>query len=268
MTARLRQNSDEGPLFLCAVAWNHQNKVPDQNTHAEFWRCFLRRIKGNPVIGSLPIERRMIRKTRADLQGLKDGADHTIAQIALGHSSGGTTMQSYFTTPWFRRELQNHIRRFQKLFEAALSTDIPDVARHLGISEEELANRRELANETGLGFLCLRPHDGIQPGTTKGQRCDKLDRCHLGCEVRRFVPTDRAMMALHLTNKSLHQASAEWIVKNQDRWKQVWMPLLAETEAFIERLRESAFRTRMKAAAAEEVERLLSTGDLALIKPW
>lgn len=209
----------------------------------------------------------MVRKTKLDIIAMEAGADHAPAQLLASHSSGATTMQRYLRTPWFQRELDNHIRRFQGLFEAAVSRDIADVSAHLGIAEDALAERRQVAMETGLGFACLQPFNGVQPGVPSGQRCDALDRCHLGCPARRFVPTEQGLMSLVLTNHSLKEAEATWIVQNPGRWVEVWMPLLAETEAYLGRLQDSSFRTKL-AAASDKVDTDLAEGILSLVDLW
>lgn len=267
MTSRLRPARDQGPLFLCAVHGRPLPLVPGTVTQLQWWANTLERHAEDPEIGGLPISRPMIRKTKLDIAAMEAGGDHAPAQLLASHSSAATGMQRYLRTPWFQRELDNHIRRFQNLFEAAVSRDTDDVARHLGISPETLAERRSVAMETGLGFACLQPLDGVQPDVRAGQRCDHIDRCHLGCPARRFVPTEQGLTSLVLTNRSLREVENEWIVQNPARWAEVWMPLLGETEAYLDRLRDSVHRVRLAAAIAQ-VDSGLAEGSLTLIAPW
>jgi hypothetical protein len=169
--------------------------------------------------------------------------------------------------PWFQSALMKNIRRFQGLLEAAFLADLPEIATALGMSEEQLLKSTNLAHETGLGFVCLRPFDGVQPGTEAGQRCSYLDRCHLGCPVRRFVPNETSVLALLLTNRSLRAAEQTWIAENPQRWERTWIVLLAETEAYITRLRESSFRLVLR-QAEEALEASLASGALELVEVW
>jgi len=271
MTTILRASPGSGPLFLCTV--NKESglpavvTVPDIGTQCLWWKRFLKYHAADPIIGGLPITRQMIRKTRLDIEAIGSAGDHCPSQLLANHTRSGTTMQRYLRTPWFRRELAEHIRRFQHLFEAAVASGIRDVACHLGIAEQDLVERKSVAMETGLGFVCLQPTHGIQPGTTIGERCDRLERCHQGCPARRFVPTEQGLISLVLTNLSLKAAMDVWIVRNPDRWQAVWMTLLAETEAYLERLFTSTHRLRL-AATVDFVESALKNGELALIEPW
>lgn len=268
MTELIRPVRKEGPLLLCARPGFHAvGVVPDLTGQHRLWSDFLARVVDDPDIGGLPITRPMIRKTVLDLEAARSDGDYSPVQMLADHSSGGTTMRRYLRTPWFRRELMNHMRRFHGLLEATLSKDIADVAHHLGIDEAELLQRKELANETGLGSVCLRPLDGIQPGTVPGRPCHRVDLCHLGCPARRMVPTERALTALVLTNRSLKASETEWIIRNPERWAKVWMPLLAETEAYLERLADSSHRVRLKDAVAH-VEVMLASGEVELTQIW
>ena len=267
MTRRLRSSDDDGPLFLCAVPGRPAPMVPAHGSQVEWWNDALADHADDPVIGGLPIVRRMIRKTKLDVAAMAAGADHSPAQLLASHARAGTTMQRYLRSSWFRRELDTHIRRFQGLFEAVTTKDITDVAARLGISEETLAERRGVSMETGLGFACIDPFGGLQPGTQVGQRCERIDRCHLGCAARRFIPTEQGLVSLVLANRSLRRAEDEWIAQNPGRWTEVWMPLLGETEAYLDRLRDSTHRTRL-AAAISRVDAGLAEGSLSLIEPW
>ena len=264
MTGRLRSGRDDGPLFLCSYYKSDIPAVPDVQIQSKWWKAVLADHEDDPVIGGLPIVRPMIRKTLLDIAAMENSGDHTPGQLLANHASGATTMQRYLRSPWFRREMANHIRRFTGLFEATLASGIADVTARLGISAEEFATRRSVAMETGLGFACLSATTGTEDGE---RRCADLDRCHLGCASRRFVPTEQGLVSLVLTNRSLKAAEAEWIIQSPDRWREVWMPLLAETEAYIARLRDSTYRQRLGAAEAT-VESSLREGDLSLIVPW
>ncbi|NOG71965.1 hypothetical protein [Roseicella sp. DB1501] len=265
MTSVLRSSGGAGRLLICALP----NKSGQPTGDARLWQEFLDRpaAKGSPEISGLPITRRMIRKTCIDIEAARHDGDHGPAQLRASHARGSTTMSHYLRTPWFQRALTQNIRRFQQILEAAFLADLPEVAKSLGISEEELLASKDLANETGLGFVCLRPFAGIQPGTNPGVRCHRVDRCHLGCPARRFVPNASSVLALLLANRSLRAVEAAWIAANPERWEAVWMPFMAETEAYIERLKESSFRSLLH-RAEDALQAALGSGTLALIELW
>lgn len=229
------------------------------------WTAFLRRHANDPVIGGLPLQRRMIRPTVLQIRATRNNFDHALAQIAGNHASAGQTYR-YLSRPWFKAQLDKQIRAFQDLFEASLGRGIDDLSSKLGIAPAELERRTELADETGLGFVCLDPMAGIQPNTTAGQRCHRLERC-AGCSLRRFVPTERALEALVLFNAALKEQETAFSAANPARWATVWMPYLALTEVFIDKLRSSHRRQRLTAAERRVAERR-AAGDLWPITLW
>jgi hypothetical protein len=158
------------------------------------------------------------------------------------------------------------MRDFSRIFEAALVHGIKDVAAKLGVTADELASLREIALETGLGFICLDPFAGVRPGTTPGERCDRLQECP-DCPLRRFVATHRALMALYLTHRALSEKRDSFESRNPRRWARVWLPWLALTTAVIAKLTSGPLRLKYKRAVAE-AETSLEQGTLTLPSIW
>lgn len=229
------------------------------------WNAFLRRHANDSVIGGLPLQRRMIRPTVLQIRAVRNNFDHAIAQIEANHASAGTTFR-YLSRPWFKAQLDKQIRAFQNLFEANLGRGIDEFASKLGVAPAELERRTALADETGLGFVCLEPTAGVQPNTTPGLRCQRLEQC-TECSLRRFVPTDQALEALVLFNFALKDQEAAFCAANPKRWAEVWMPYLALTEAVIIKLRNSHRKPRLIAAERRVNERR-TAGELRPITLW
>jgi hypothetical protein len=229
------------------------------------FRAIVRRHINNPIIGRLPITRPVIRNSVLTIQAERNGLDALAAQIKGDQKSGATTM-GYINSAHLRRQLAAQIRRYLEIFEAALVSDMEDAAHRLGLPIEELIVRKELASETGLGFLCLTPTDGLRPGTKAGEICTKLEDC-AKCGSRRFVPTQRSLEALYIMDVALNEQQEEFEARNPARWEAAWLPWLAMTTALIIVLKSGPYRRRYL-DAAKEARAKLDAGAVAMPRLW
>ncbi|MFL7905850.1 hypothetical protein ACJ41P_32320 [Azospirillum argentinense] len=231
------------------------------------WKRLLASNIDNPVIGGLSIRRTSIRPSVAQIIDSRADFDTLSAKVWLNHSRSKVTW-TYLNVPWMRRELDRQIRHFQQLLESTLASGLRDIARELEISQEELAHRKRLAKETGLGTLCLDAYSGIQPGTQQGQLCDRLDRCASGCRLMRFVPTDSSLQALVAFNKALRCSENVWVQSRPERWVEAWLPWLALTEAALRTLQKSPVYRKKLNVAIRATEDALRSGKIYLFEPY
>jgi len=121
----------------------------------------------------------------------------------LGQHKGLSMAARYtFELPELMRR-ESAVREFLSWFETLLTIDIQDFALRIGIdpvkwgeSLDEVkalrtAELNEAVNNQFGGVHCIDPKAGVQPGTEKGEVCDRVENC-LTCPHRRslFVLSD------------------------------------------------------------------------------
>ncbi len=155
------------------------------------------------------------------------GRTRDVAAIAR-HSSIAVTEASY-TNRWPVRLLrEDKARAFHKDLQNALIHGIEGAAKRLGIKEVDASD----VVATGLGTLCVSPRAGIQPGTTPGEECDRLDGCP-NCIAHAVVAEPELIADLLLWSESLEEASKEWEAERPERWER-WVIWWAFCDATIE----------------------------------
>lgn len=220
------------------------------------WASLQKTIQLHAKLRGLSISRRCIRTTALQIRLSESELDVSAATIVANHSNQSTTVRHYFNHGWFHSEMDQLIRAFQNQFEAILLSTAPTP---LQVSPAELASRRRDAIESGLGLLCLAPRQQ-QP------RCLALERCAT-CEMMRFSPSETALRALVLTERSLSAAQETFASQNPERWARYWLPTLALVRAIAARLAEGHHRTKLRAATAD-VDHNLAAGKLLAVQPW
>jgi hypothetical protein len=222
-------------------------RVPAEPTRLNYWDSFRASIKDDPILGGLPIAPNMIRKTRLDIQAMRQEGNHVVAQ-ALAQNGSATLLQRYLRSPWLQHIWNEHIRVFQTSLEAVMASGVEGIARRFGLSPEEFEERVRFALEAGLGFL------GAATSPSPPQSTPAI----------RFVPTPEALVALHVTRRSIRDgAEAGFPAKNTERWEKAWMPLLARTEAVFASVATSPAAPLARAMVAR-AEREIAQGRLKL----
>jgi len=230
-----------------------------------WWNEFLDEHADDPVIGGLPIQRRMIRTTGLQLQSVHHGGDSEVVAMIANHSRASVTERYYTNRNYLRRLLDNKMREFLKLFEARLAGDRDERAAQLSLPLSEFKELRQTAVATGLGFDCDNPLSGYQPGT-KDKICTRLDACS-SCPLLRFVPSRESIRNLILFMRSLESSEEEFVSRNVSRWIRVWMPAMALCMAIIQLLKDGA-KKRMVIDAENDVASGIASGKLILFRPW
>lgn len=227
---------------------------------AQWWPDFIRRQSSDPLLGGLPITRRMIRTTVLQIHSARAGYSHTVAQNLAGHISGATTM-AYIDTPWFRGQLAAQIRNFQDLLEAALLEGVQG-AETLGIGKDELQRRVEVGLEAGLDFVCVRERTPKVRRPAANPTCDPLNPCD-DCPVRRFVPSAENFLTLYVSHKALVLAETAFSLSNPARWEKIWLPWRVITETYVQKVRASPHK-RQYDTIAVTAEQMISERTLSL----
>lgn len=238
-------------------------------THPAFcvwWRDFVAEHADDEFIGGLPIQRRMIRATRAQIVADDNGGDAYTVSRMLGHSRVSTTTRFYLNKRHVLAGFATKVREFVNLLEASISRDAPNRGSQLGIAGDVWQKRCARAVETGLGFQCEDPQAGVQPGVPKGTTCDRVEACP-HCPMLRFHPTAASLVDLDLTKRSLEARREQYLNANPSRWLQVWEPLLALVTA-AEEILEAGPKRRFLVQASATVQSSLSNGSAHLFEPW
>lgn len=234
--------------------------------NAGWWASISSDLQKMPELEGVRVTRQNIRTTVLQIRLADAGLDVAAVARLASHGSQATTVRHYLNRGWFKSEMDELIRRFQSLFEASLMENISDPAGRLGLTEEQLAERRAGAVETGLGFLCSDAYTGYAPGSTTGSACDQLHAC-ANCKMLRFSPTSTSLQALIVTELSLTRAEADFVVRNPERWALYWLPTLALARATISRLREGPWAGHIT-RAEKAVTAQLASAEMHLVQPW
>lgn len=223
-------------------------------TSAFWFRAFLDDHADDPIIGGLPIQRRMIRKTVLQVRNADSDFDFDVAKLAANHASSATTV-GYLSSSVLNMHYSALVRRFQDLMEAMFIDPASGIPQALGQTAAAAAALRSTAVDMGFGFLCSDPHAGIRAGVRSGERCNRTDECP-SCPLLTFGVTDESLEALWITHRALASARAGFELRNPARWKAAWMPWLALATAVIDKLEAGPHRARWSRASALALTKL------------
>ncbi|WP_248114045.1 hypothetical protein [Ralstonia pseudosolanacearum] len=177
------------------------------------------------------------------------------AQAIADHSQSSTTLRHYTGRAPLTLKYNLLLREFTERYQAVMIVTIKGAAEKLGLTEEEFKRILSDAHRTGLGVACLDPYAGIQPGTSPGSRCTRLEECH-GCKGRYVVATVDNVVDLILFNKHLQASEAEQIARNPDRWERRWLPWLVFSDIALAKLSQGetakTFADAQELAAAKK----------------
>lgn len=265
---RARDKKNREAEYLWILRHGHSTDHVRRYQHASWkhwWNEFLEEYAADPVIGGLPIQRRMVRTTLIQLRQVYYGGDTEVVAMLSGQSSAKITERHYTNRAYLRKLLHAKIREFIKLFEVSIGTHNEERASQLSLSLDEYRDQRETAVATGLGFDCSNPQSGYQPGTA-GKTCTRLEACS-SCPLLRFVPSQESINSLVLFLRSLEAAQEEFFARNASRWVRVWMPAQALCLAITQLLAAGAKKI-MLSRAEQTVAAGLNSGSLKMLRLW
>lgn len=218
-------------LFLCFDKYG-------EVTSFEAWRLFepLRQfIEENPELHPFRFAASSIRVSVLLSEHFHHPNGLEAAQVRGDHASAITTNRSYTGSLPVHLVYDQMMREFMDRFQAMVVVTIDGSAAKLGISKEAFEWLVSDAARTGLGFACLNPKAGIQPGTTPGKQCTEFQNC-AECSVRWVVATADNIADMILTNEHLRRQQAELSEESMDIWEKQWLPTLAFTEVALKRM--------------------------------
>lgn len=250
--------------FLWILRWRGGVQRATRSQWCDSWQTMRQILNEDPKLVDLPITRNMFRPTYLQMKHHAAGGDVELVRALAGHRSSNTTSRHYLNRAYMKRAYDDKIREFQRLFEAVFDSS-GTRARLFEISEEELKRRYKKAVDTGLGYVCLDPWAGAQPGQS-GWLCSRLDACSR-CPMLSFRVSAQALDALVLFRRSLERAFEAFVSMNAERWQLVWMPALALCVATMDRVKQSASRV-MLARSENAVDEGLAAGRLKYFQPW
>lgn len=270
MTAPFRSRPDADSEHLWVLpygkSWSGPLKRYDHSSFYSWWNSVIKEHQADPDIGGLRIQRRNIRSTIIQIEASSADLNVTAAALVGNHSKLSTTVGYYLNRGWFKSELDKKIRHFQQLWESTFISEIDGASASIDLPLHVLEARKAEAVQTGLGFSCVNPFSGEQPGTSSSAACTELQAC-AGCRLVRFVPSESGFRSLVITDYSLASAEPAFVAANPERWAEVWLPMRALIGATSQRLRESHRRK-----AFEDVEKAvlqqISRNEILLFQPW
>ncbi len=216
---------------------------------ARWWKGFLHSIKDDEVVGGLPINRVMIRRTILQLQAARHNFNHVVSRVHGSHQSSQTTIR-YLSGKYFRALLEEKIRDFQRTLETTLSANIDGWGEALGLTAPMVEARLQESMDTGIGYLCVTPFNSPLPEVSEDTLCTKVERC-VDCTSRRFVATVDSIRRLIKFNLSIKRDAERMIAEMPTRWEAVWLPNLAMTEAVLLRLTNSRWKFDVERIGSE-----------------
>lgn len=172
------------------------------------------------------------------------------AQTVADHASPHTTYTSYANRTAERLANAERIRQFQTYFQTLIVASIDGAADKLRLTRDQFDRLFDEASNTGLGVACLDPRAGVQPGTSKGSPCDRLDACS-GCEMRWIVATPPNVADLILFNEYLESVQEEEERERPEPWEKRWLPWLVFSRIALAKLRSGSTARVFVAGTAE-----------------
>ncbi|WP_351019534.1 hypothetical protein [Shewanella sp. AC91-MNA-CIBAN-0169] len=148
-----------------------------------------------------------------------------------------------------RRE--QNIREFFDWMETLVTINIDCFAEKIGIDTDEYEKRKHtLLNQQFGGIHCQDPYAGFQPETTKGQVCDKIEKC-AGCGNRRLfflTSIENICNLIHWHDSLLLVQSKMNTEEFEDKWG-LWFVFTSRT---LDRLYTSTKYKPIHSAALEK----------------
>lgn len=263
-TLTYSMRAETGPTATRLWLWREPGKIRVGTTNVasdDRWKAFLRRVADNPLIGGLPITRQILRTAVANSRLNEGDFDFRIIKALMGHSADATTFE-YMSEGGVRAFLNNLILQFLNAWEAISTLGIDDVARHLGISEDELQRRRRLGLDNGLLFAATS-------GAAQSNNSSKADEKPelLVPTAKIFSVTTESLIALELARRALQAQMEKLISTNPTRFLRKWVPWLAIVEGYCQKLESTGHRVKFR-KARERVDRDLASGHLHLPLLW
>ncbi|TBE30830.1 hypothetical protein ELH05_24810 [Rhizobium ruizarguesonis] len=261
LTAAMR--SESGPTALRLWLWREPGKKRVGTTNVALddrWKAFLRRHSDNALIGKLPITRQVLRTAIANSRLDEGDFDMRIVRALLGHSADSTTFE-YMSEGGVRAILNNLILEFLTGWEAIASLGIDDAAKYLGVSDDDLFQRRQLGFENGLAFAALNDEPQDEPTTTDGKR--EL----LVPSARVFSVTAENLVTLELARRALQAQMERLINLNPGRFLRKWVTWFAIIEGYCQKLQTSGHRVKFR-KVCETIDKGLASGSVALPVLW
>ena len=231
-----RENNDEGfrrPTQINPATLNSKFHEICRSASNGKWSSPLKAIRGSVLL----------------LEGLLTG-DATSVGRKGRHKTYDMAKKYVSHLPEMLRRTSN-IRQFLEWFEALLTIDIEDYADKVGIDKEAYEERKRVILENHFGGLqCADPTAGVQPGTAKGEVCDRVDKC-VSCEQRRdiFVLSQSNIVSLLQWHSVVERARKDLSEGEFEPWS-LWY---LYTNMMLERLSSAPQHSTLLRNAQEEV---------------
>lgn len=224
----------------------------------DWWKDLLADHADDPVIGGLEIRRKHIRPTYVQLKATGRNGDIALAALSANHNSTQTTFQNYLNRPYIKAELNDKIRQFQDMLQAAVIRNPASTAGKLSYSIAEFTELRERAKDSGLAF-----YQEVEIALIGDDKAVEFDG---EISTIAYSDSDEAMRSAALLRLSLDQAEEEFFCKNPKRWFVIWFPLHALSIA-VWNILDTGPRRRRFQEIANNISRGLAGGEILPFQP-
>lgn len=221
--------------------------------------------KLDPALGEFDLRVDMIRSSVLLDAALSADGNMAVANAIANHSREDMTSHYVLKMP-LRIIYERKIREFQDRFESVLVEGVEDASKRLGLVVEKVKERSASAMRTGLGRMCLKPTEGIQPGTRPGEVCDKVQACP-SCRASVVIADVELVTELVIWHGSLVEAADTWPSEREDHFAEHWLDDLAFCEVAIEALGRGP-HVRVLRKARQLAEQRLADPDYERPRPW
>jgi len=188
-----------------------------------------------------------------------------VANAVANHSNEEMTAHYVVKMP-LRIIYERKIRDFQQALASIAVDGVEGAAECLGLPLEKVKALAERAMSTGLGRMCLKPRDGIQPGTERGETCTRVDACSR-CPAAVVVADVDLVADLVIWHGSLVEAAEGWPPEREERFAEAWLDDLAFCEAALEALARGP-NARILRKARQAANKRLADPGYEKPRPW
>lgn len=221
--------------------------------------------RDDPSLAGFDLRVDMIRSSVLLDAALSADGNISVANAVANHSREDMTAHYVLKMP-LRIIYERKIREFIDSMEAVLVDGVDGAAERLGLSLDRLKAVLAKAMRTGLGRLCLKPTDGIQPGTTPGEVCTKVQNCG-SCSAAVVIAELELVTDLVIWHGSLVEAAETWPPEREEHFAATWLEELAFCDVALDALgRGPHVRVLRQARAA--AERRLADPNYERPRPW
>lgn len=215
----------EDPECMFNARFGSDVQVVTAFTYTNWFKAL---VSATPAISKLRIVPNMLRPSV-----LLEAALSNDGRLMLGMAIGQHSLhvsQGYQQKSPVRLAYDANIRRFQNTLEGAILAGVPEAARRLGQTAEDVERRARDLVDSGLGTFC----SGAL-GRPEEKRCSSM-ACWDDCPNMVIIAEAEPIAGLQIWRDSLRRVAGEWERDRPERWERVWLPWLCLVDVVEEQM--------------------------------